>query len=107
MEQLSTAMMALCSVLTTLMIIFSVLLCVSTASVVPLKANENFADGQSNGTISRKAFNILEELSRIVDISYCIGNTGVRKPFECLSHCREFPGFELITVSSEKRLRFP
>lgn len=43
-------------------------------------------------------FDSLEESARLVDISYCIGTTGIQKPFECLSHCNEFKGFELVTV---------
>lgn len=50
-------------------------------------------------TITRELFNSLEELSRIVDISYCVGHTGIWKPFECLSRCDKFQDFELITVS--------
>jgi triacylglycerol lipase len=49
--------------------------------------------------ISSELFNSLEELSRLVDISYCVGTTGVQKPFQCLSHCAEFPNLELIQVS--------
>lgn len=51
--------------------------------------------------VSEELFADLEELSRIVDISYCVGltGTGIRKPFECLSRCHEFGGFELVTVS--------
>lgn len=49
--------------------------------------------------ISNELFNSLEELSRLVDISYCVGMTGVQKPFQCLSHCAEFPNLELIEVS--------
>ena len=41
----------------------------------------------------------LEELARVVDVSYCVGSTGIQKPFECLSHCAELRGFELIAVS--------
>lgn len=44
-------------------------------------------------------FNSLEELSRLVDIAYCVGTTGVQEPFQCLSHCAEFPDLELLTVS--------
>lgn len=44
-------------------------------------------------------FTSLEELSRLVDIAYCVGNTGVQEPFQCLSHCAEFPDLELLTVS--------
>lgn len=51
--------------------------------------------------ISEELFADLEELSRIVDITYCVGltGTGIQKPFECLSRCHEFRGFELVTVS--------
>lgn len=51
--------------------------------------------------ISEELFVELEELSRIVDISYCIGliGTGIRKPFQCLSRCHDFDSFELVTVS--------
>lgn len=49
--------------------------------------------------ISNELFDSLEELSRLVDISYCVGTSGVQQPFKCLSHCEEFPNLELITVS--------
>ena len=49
--------------------------------------------------ISVDLFEDLEELSRIVDISYCVGTTGIRKPFQCASRCQDFDGFELVTVS--------
>lgn len=51
------------------------------------------------GHISSELFNSLEELSRIVDISYCVSTTGIQEPFQCLSHCVEFPNLELVTVS--------
>src|SRR5271155_3829488 len=57
-----------------------------------------FAVNQSRN-VSRSLFNSLEELARIVDISYCVGSTGIQKPFRCLSRCRDFENFELITVS--------
>jgi hypothetical protein len=41
-------------------------------------------------------FASLEELSRIVDISYCVGTTGISSPFTCGSRCDEFPDFELV-----------
>jgi triacylglycerol lipase len=53
-----------------------------------------------NENVSRDVFDSLEELSRLVDISYCVGTTGVQQPFQCLSRCIEFPDFELITVSA-------
>ncbi|PLB46980.1 extracellular triacylglycerol lipase [Aspergillus steynii IBT 23096] len=46
--------------------------------------------------VSPTVFAALEELARIVDVSYCVGSTGIQKPFECLSHCDELRGFELI-----------
>lgn len=53
--------------------------------------------------VSSELFNSLEESSRLVDISYCVGTTGVQKPFQCLSHCAEFPNLELIRVSASVR----
>ena len=58
----------------------------------------------SNDTlISQKLFWELEELARVVDISYCVGTAGlgIHKPFKCASHCsdRDFESFELVTVS--------
>ncbi|OJD32772.1 extracellular lipase [Diplodia corticola] len=48
--------------------------------------------------ISATLFAELEELARIVDISYCVGLTGlgIAKPFTCASRCNEFPDFELV-----------
>jgi pimeloyl-ACP methyl ester carboxylesterase len=53
-----------------------------------------------NHNISRDLFDDLEELSRIVDISYCVGvtGTGIQKPFLCASRCQDFPHFELVTT---------
>lgn len=48
--------------------------------------------------ISTTLFNSLEELARLVDISYCVGSTGILKPFQCISRCQEFPGFELVST---------
>ncbi|KPI45753.1 Mono- and diacylglycerol lipase [Cyphellophora attinorum] len=48
--------------------------------------------------ISRPLFESLEELARIVDISYCVGSTGISKPFKCMGRCSEFEGFELVTT---------
>lgn len=54
---------------------------------------------RSNGReISQRTFDSLEELARIVDISYCVGTTGIQKPFKCLSRCSDFEGFELVTT---------
>lgn len=57
-----------------------------------------------NRNVSRKLFYELEELARIVDISYCVGTTGIHKPFLCASRCQEFPGFGLVTVSARSNM---
>lgn len=53
--------------------------------------------------ISQSLFWELEELARVVDISYCVGTAGlgIQKPFRCASRCadRDFDTFELVTVS--------
>jgi hypothetical protein len=51
---------------------------------------------QWNANVSLQLFAELEELSRIVDISYCVGTTGISKPFQCASRCNQFPNFELV-----------
>ena len=55
-------------------------------------------DVPTERAVSARLFAELEELARIVDVAYCIGmaNTGVSKPFSCLSRCSEFPHFELV-----------
>ncbi len=53
---------------------------------------------QDGREISQPLFESLEELARIVDISYCVGTSGIHKPFKCLSRCADFEGFELITT---------
>jgi hypothetical protein len=47
-------------------------------------------------TISIPFFSELERLARLVDISYCVGTTGVSKPFKCVSRCKEFPTLSLV-----------
>lgn len=48
--------------------------------------------------ISPQLFDELDELARVVDISYCVGFTGIQSPFSCAGHCDDFPSFELIQV---------
>jgi hypothetical protein len=62
------------------------------ASAIPSASNDS--------SISVALFAELEELARIVDISYCVGSTGlgIQKPFQCLSRCSEFDSFELVKV---------
>ncbi|CZT42845.1 related to triacylglycerol lipase [Rhynchosporium secalis] len=66
-------------------------------SALPSTPSTAFLPGSSLQTnISISLFAELEELSRIVDISYCVGLTGISKPFLCASRCNEFPDFELV-----------
>jgi len=53
-------------------------------------------DGMNGGNITIELFAELEEFSRIVDIAYCVGMTGISKPFQCASRCDDFPAFELL-----------
>ncbi|KAH7035062.1 Alpha/Beta hydrolase protein [Microdochium trichocladiopsis] len=48
--------------------------------------------------ISLPFFASLERLSRLVDIAYCVGSTGLSKPFSCASRCKDFPTLSLITT---------
>lgn len=70
----------------------------STATAHPATSQQPLVlDVLNNQTnISIELFAELEELSRIVDISYCVGTTGISKPFQCASRCGEFPDFELV-----------
>ena len=81
------------SILTSLALV----LC-STATAHPATSQQTLVlDVLNNQTnISIEFFAELEELSRIVDISYCVGTTGISKPFKCASRCGEFPDFELV-----------
>ena len=47
-------------------------------------------------SISTSLFGDFERLARLVDIAYCIGTTGISKPFDCVSRCDEFPTLSLV-----------
>ncbi|KAL2072750.1 hypothetical protein VTL71DRAFT_12093 [Oculimacula yallundae] len=68
----------------------------STILAPSLSTSETNPGTNTNPNISIQLFASLEELSRIVDISYCVGTTGISKPFLCASRCDEFPDFELV-----------
>ncbi|KAK7924901.1 Alpha/Beta hydrolase protein [Apiospora marii] len=59
----------------------------------PLRVAET--DNPASG-ISVRLFAHLERLSRLVDIAYCVGTTGLTRPFECASRCKDFPTLELV-----------
>ncbi|KPM37097.1 hypothetical protein AK830_g9454 [Neonectria ditissima] len=56
------------------------------------------APSTATGPISMALFATLERLARLVDITYCIGTTGVTKPFECASRCDDFPTLSLVST---------
>ncbi|KAL8908857.1 MAG: hypothetical protein Q9207_000583 [Kuettlingeria erythrocarpa] len=53
---------------------------------------------EATSRITTDLFDDLEELSRIVDIAYCVGTAGlgIQKPFLCASRCQDFKHFELV-----------
>lgn len=57
--------------------------------------------------VSAELFVRLEELSRLVDIAYCVGTTGIATPFICASRCQEFPDFQLVTVRPVSQRQTP
>lgn len=48
--------------------------------------------------VSPGFFSSLERLSRLVDITYCVGTTGVSPPFSCASRCGDFPSVHLVST---------
>lgn len=68
----------------------------SVATAHPATQEPLLFDVSNPNNISIELFAELEELSRIVDISYCVGTTGISRPFSCASRCDEFPNFELV-----------
>lgn len=77
------------------------LIAISTCNPISLQKplGPSFLDAPNdNANISVLLFAELEELSRVVDISYCVGTTGISKPFACASRCNEFPDFELVST---------
>jgi hypothetical protein len=55
-------------------------------------------NGRPNASVSIRLFASLERLSRLVDITYCVGTTGLTRPFDCASRCRDFPTLGLVTT---------
>ncbi|KAI5927787.1 Alpha/Beta hydrolase protein [Camillea tinctor] len=60
-------------------------------------ANAHVGGGVTPSNISVSLFASLERLSRLVDIAYCVGNTGITQPFNCVSRCKDFPTLSLVT----------
>jgi len=57
-------------------------------------------DRPGDGGIPVSLFASLERLSRLVDIAYCVGTSGLSKPFSCVSRCKDFPSLTLISTFS-------
>lgn len=49
-------------------------------------------------SVSTAFFASLERLARLVDITYCVGTTGISPPFSCASRCKEFPELRLAST---------
>lgn len=64
----------------------------SSTAQRPLKIEQGSDERQG---ISIPLFASLERLARLVDITYCVGTSGVSKPFNCVSRCQDFPTLEL------------
>ncbi|KFY09214.1 hypothetical protein V492_05567, partial [Pseudogymnoascus sp. VKM F-4246] len=69
----------------------ALLLSTTTCAAVAAQGN-----GKSDRTVSPQLFAELEEAARLADIAYCVGISGIWKPFGCLSRCGDFPDFELV-----------
>lgn len=54
--------------------------------------------GPSVSSVSPTLFSSLERLARLVDITYCVGTSGVSPPFSCASRCKDFPNLELAST---------
>ncbi|KAI6851154.1 extracellular lipase [Hortaea werneckii] len=76
--------------------LLSLLACVDLISSSPTPGPHSGDDDHHPHKVSAPLFAELEELARIVDITYC--SPAIAKPFTCLSRCKDFPQFELITT---------
>ncbi len=55
---------------------------------------------QPPAPVALAVFSSLERFSRLVDVTYCVGNagTGITPPFSCASRCDDFPEMRLIST---------
>ncbi|OIW35039.1 alpha/beta-hydrolase [Coniochaeta ligniaria NRRL 30616] len=70
----------------------------ATVSATPEQQHPLQDADLSTQSISPRFFSSLERLSRLVDIAYCVGTTGVSPPFSCASRCRDFPSLHLVST---------
>ncbi|ROT40042.1 alpha/beta-hydrolase [Sodiomyces alkalinus F11] len=81
--------------------VFRLLLAIWLLGIVSFSSaalQEPLVTSASPQPVSVAVFSSLERLSRLVDITYCVGNTGMWKPFKCASRCNEFPTLTLETT---------
>lgn len=57
--------------------------------------SEKHEEDVSISTVSPSFFGEIERLARLVDISYCVGTSGIYQPFSCASRCKDFPNLRL------------
>lgn len=55
-------------------------------------------DALATASISPSVFTDIERLARLVDITYCVGTSGIYQPFTCASRCKEFPNLRLAST---------
>lgn len=70
----------------------------SASPIVDPYLSSHGKKSDASGGISIGLFASLERLSRLVDIAYCVGTTGIRRPFSCISRCKDFPSLELVAT---------
>lgn len=64
----------------------------------PLSSRPDSDDEPSVLSVSHGFFSDIERLARLVDITYCVGTSGVYQPFSCASRCKDFPNLHLAST---------
>lgn len=64
----------------------------------PISSHFGSDDDLSTLSVSSSFFSEIERLVRLVDIAYCVGTSGIYKPFSCASRCNEFPNLRLTST---------
>lgn len=64
----------------------------------PISSHPDRDDDPSALSVSPGFFSDIERLARLVDITYCVGTSGVYQPFSCASRCKEFPNLHLAST---------
>ncbi|KAI0125902.1 Alpha/Beta hydrolase protein [Xylariales sp. AK1849] len=84
--------------LSTLLMVLQVVVCLASPSLVLQQQPLIKPEEETPKRISIRFFASLERLSRLVDIAYCVGTTGLSQPFTCASRCKDFPTLGLVTT---------